>query len=342
MALLGRRRGNAAVLRDVQAFRDGLAQDEGRAPEQAETQDAPVANSAAPAARPTSGVRFTPPAPDPVAPAPQPAPKPRPAPAAPVDEDDDDDDDDDIQYRTDDNMEYDHVRDDAIAAMQAENAALRARLSSYEQSREDFDKFEKGKLIDKMIDEQGFDSISKDDARRLLNPILDGMRKQNAALGQALSAQYNNSVKQYQELTQKREKEQYNRFADKIRKKFPDLAKLQQTQAYVDIMTAPVAAGSDVTVGQLVAQEYKKKNYKYINNVLKQVRDRINSVPDISANAVVGGNAPSQGSGSTEARPLSDSEMSDLRFKLQNRQISRQEFSDALKRHREALRGNAE
>lgn len=333
MALLGRRRGNAAVLRDVQKFRDGLAQDEGRAPEQAETQDAP-------AARPTSGVRFTPPAPDPVAPAPQPAPKPRPQPAAPVDEDDDDDDD--IQYRTVDNMEYDRVRNDAIAAMQAENDALRARLSSYEQSREDFDKFEKDKLIDKMIDEQGFDSISKDDARRLLNPILDGMRKQNAALGQALSAQYNNSVKQYQEMTKKRDAEQYNHFANKIRKKFPDLAKLQQTQAYVDIMTAPVAAGSDVTVGQLVAQEYKKKNYKYINNVLKQVRDRINSVPDISANAVVGGNAPSQGSGSTEARPLSDSEMSDLRFKLQNRQISRQEFSDALKRHREALRGNAE
>lgn len=333
MALLGRRRGNAAVLRDVQKFRDGLAQDEGRAPEQAETQDAP-------AARPTSGVRFTPPAPDPVAPAPQPAPKPRPQPAAPVDEDDDDDDD--IQYRTVDNMEYDRVRNDAIAAMQAENDALRARLSFYEQSRDDFDKFEKDKLIDKMIDEQGFDSISKDDARRLLNPILDGMRKQNAALGQALSAQYNNSVKQYQEMTAKREKEQYNRFADKIRKKYPDLAKLQQTQAYVDVMTAPVAAGSDVTVGQLVAQEYKKKNYKYINNVLKQVRDRINSVPDISANAVVGGNAPSQGSGSTEARPLSDSEMSDLRFKLQNRQISRQEFSDALKRHREALRGNAE
>ena len=333
MALLGRRRGNAAVLRDVQKFRDGLARDEGRAPEQAETQDAP-------AARPTSGVRFTPPAPDPVAPAPQPAPKPRPQPAAPVDEDDDDDDD--IQYRTVDNMEYDRVRNDAIAAMQAENDALRARLSSYEQSREDFDKFEKDKLIDKMIDEQGFDSISKDDARRLLNPILDGMRKQNAALGQALSAQYSNSVKQYQEMTAKREKEQYNHFASKIRKKFPDLAKLQQTQAYVDVMRAPVAAGSDVTVGQLVAQEYKKKNYKYINNVLKQVRDRINSVPDISANAVVGGNAPSQGSGSTEARPLSDSEMSDLRFKLQNRQISRQEFSDALKRHREALRGNAE
>ena len=340
MALLGRRRGNAAVLRDVQKFRDGLAQDEGRAPEDVETQAAPVTGSAAPAARPTSGVRFTPPAPDPVAPAPQPAPKPRPQPAAPVDEDDDDDDD--IQYRTVDNMEYDRVRNDAIAAMQAENDALRARLSSYEQSREDFDKFEKDKLIDKMIDEQGFDSISKDDARRLLNPILDGMRKQNAALGQALSAQYNNSVKQYQEMTKKRDAEQYNHFADKIRKKFPDLAKLQQTQAYVDIMTAPVAAGSDVTVGQLVAQEYKKKNYKYINNVLKQVRDRINSVPDISANAVVGGNAPSQGSGSTEARPLSDSEMSDLRFKLQNRQISRQEFSDALKRHREALRGNAE
>lgn len=333
MALLGRRRGNAAVLRDVQKFRDGLAQDEGRAPEQAETQDAP-------AARPTSGVRFTPPAPDPVAPAPQPAPKPRPQPAAPVDEDDDDDDD--IQYRTVDNMEYDRVRNDAIAAMQAENDALRARLSSYEQSREDFDKFEKDKLIDKMIDEQGFDSISKDDARRLLNPILDGMRKQNAVLGQALSAQYSNSVKQYQEMTKKRDAEQYNHFANKIRKKFPDLAQLQQTQAYVDVMTAPVAAGSDVTVGQLVAQEYKKKNYKYINNVLKQVRDRINSVPDISANAVVGGNAPSQGSGSTEARPLSDSEMSDLRFKLQNRQISRQEFSDALKRHREALRGNAE
>ena len=333
MALLGRRRGNAAVLRDVQKFRDGLAQDEGRTPEGVETQDAP-------AARPTSGVRFTPPAPDPVAPAPQPAPKPRPQPAAPVDEDDDDDDD--IQYRTVDNMEYDRVRNDAIAAMQAENDALRARLSSYEQSREDFDKFEKDKLIDKMIDEQGFDSISKDDARRLLNPILDGMRKQNAALGQALSAQYNNSVKQYQEMTKKRDAEQYNHFADKIRKKFPDLAKLQQTQAYVDVMRAPVAAGSDVTVGQLVAQEYKKKNYKYINNVLKQVRDRINSVPDISANAVVGGNAPSQGSGSTEARPLSDSEMSDLRFKLQNRQISRQEFSDALKRHREALRGNAE
>ena len=340
MALLGRRRGNAAVLRDVQKFRDGLAQDEGRAPEQAETQAAPVANSAAPAARPTSGVRFTPPAPDPVAPAPQPAPKPRPQPAAPVDEDDDDDDD--IQYRTVDNMEYDRVRNDAIAAMQAENDALRARLSSYEQSREDFDKFEKDKLIDRMIDEQGFDSISKDDARRLLNPILDGMRKQNAALGQALSAQYNNSVKQYQEMAKKRDAEQYNHFANKIRKKYPDLAKLQQTQAYVDIMTAPVAAGSDITVGQLVAQEYKKKNYKYINNVLKQVRDRINSVPDISANAVVGGNAPSQGSGSTEARPLSDSEMSDLRFKLQNRQISRQEFSDALKRHREALRGNAE
>ena len=239
-------------------------------------------------------------------------------------------------------MEYDRVRNDAIAAMQAENDALRARLSSYEQSREDFDKFEKNKLIDKMIDEQGFDSISRDDAKRLLNPILDGMRKQNAVLGQALSAQYNNSVKQYQEMAKKRDAEQYSHFANKIRKKFPDLAKLQQTQAYVDVMRAPVAAGSDVTVGQLVAQEYKKKNYKYINNVLKQVRDRINSVPDISASAVIGGNAPSQGSGSMEAKPLSDSEMSDLRFKLQNRQISRQEFSDALKRHREALRGNAE
>ena len=250
MALLGRRRGNAAVLRDVQRFRDGLAQDEGRAPEQAETQDAP-------AARPTSGVRFNPPAPDPVAPAPQPAPKPRPQPAAPVDEDDDDDGD--IQYRTVDNMEYDRVRNDAIAAMQAENDALRARLSSYEQSREDFDKFEKDKLIDKMIDEQGFDSISKDDARRLLNPILDGMRKQNAALGQALSAQYNNSVKQYQEMTKKRDAEQYNHFADKIRKKFPDLAKLQQTQAYVDVMTAPVAAGSDVTVGSWSLRSTRKR-----------------------------------------------------------------------------------
>ena len=193
-------------------------------------------------------------------------------------------------------MEYDRVRNDAVAAMQAENDALRARLSSYEQSREDFDKFEKDKLIDKMIDEQGFDSISRDDAKRLLNPILDGMRKQNAALGQALSAQYNNSVKQYQEMAKKRDAEQYNHFANKIRKKFPDLAKLQQTQAYVDVMTAPVAAGSDVTVGQLVAQGgTRKKNYKYINNVLKQVRDRINSVPDISANAVVGGNAPVSG-----------------------------------------------
>ena len=335
MVLLGRRRGNAAVLRDVQKFRDGLAQDEGRAPADVETQ-------AAPAARPTSGVRFTPPAPDPVAPAPQPAPKPRPAPAAPVDEDDDDDDDEDIQYRTVDNMEYDHVRNDAIAAMQAENNALRARLSSYEQSRADFDKFEKDKLIDKMIDEQGFDSISKDDARRLLGPVFDGMRQQNAALGQALSAQYNNSVKQYKELAKKRDTEHYNRFADKIRKKFPDLPQLQETQAYVDVMRAPVAEGSDVTVGDLVVKEFYKRNYKYINNVLKQVRDRINSVPDISASAVIGGNAPSQGSGSMEAKPLSDSEMSDLRFKLQNRQISRQEFSDALKRHREALRGNAE
>lgn len=341
MALLGRRRGNAAVLRDVQAFRDGLARDEGRAPEQAETQAAPVANSAAPAARSTSGVRFNPPAPDPVAPAPQPAPKPRPAPAAPVDEDDDDDDED-IQYRTVDNMDYDRVRNDAIAAMQAENDALRARLSSYEQSRSDFDKYERDKYIDKMIDEQGFDSISRDDAKRLLGPVFDGMRQQNAALGQALSAQYNNSVKQYKELTRKRDTEHYNRFADKIRKKFPDLAQLQRTQAYVDVMRAPVAEGSDVTVGDLVAKEFQKRNYKYINNVLKQVRDRINSVPDISASAVIGGNAPSQGSGSMEAKPLSDSEMSDLRFKLQNRQISRQEFSDALKRHREALRGNAE
>ena len=334
MALMGRRGGNAAILRDVQKFRDGLARDEGRAPEDVETQ-------AAPAARPTSGVRFNPPAPDPVAPAPQPAPKPRPAPAAPVDEDDDDDDED-IQYRTVDNMEYDRVRNDAIAAMQAENDALRARLSSYEQSRSDFDKYERDKYIDKMIDEQGFDSISRDDAKRLLGPVFDGMRQQNAALGQALSAQYNNSVKQYKELTKKRDTEHYNRFADKIRKKFPDLAQLQKTQAYVDVMRAPVAEGSDVTVGDLVAKEYQKRNYKYINNVLKQARDRINSVPDISASAVIGGNAPSQGSGSMEAKPLSDSEMSDLRFKLQNRQISRKEFSDALKRHREALRGNAE
>ena len=196
--------------------------------------------------------------------------------------------------------------------------------------------------IDKMIDEQGFDSISRDDAKRLLGPVFDGMRQQNAALGQALSAQYSNSVKQYKELTKKRDTEHYNRFADKIRRKFPDLAQLQRTQAYVDVMRAPVAEGSDVTVGDLVAKEYQKRNYKYINNVLKQVRDRINSVPDISASAVIGGNAPSQGSGSMEAKPLSDSEMSDLRFKLQNRQISRKEFSDALKRHREALRGNAE
>ena len=92
-------------------------------------------------------------------------------------------------------------------------------------------------------------------------------------------------------------------------------------------------------IGQLVAAEYRQGNAEYIIDVLNRIKAGVQ--PDLADVASVSpASTTTTPSSNTAEKPgrLSPEELAELRFKVQSRQISRQEFRDIMEKHREAQR----
>lgn len=188
-----------------------------------------------------------------------------------------------------------------------------------------------------------FRTIDMEDAKKLLAPVIQTMRQQqsasNAEFQRRLSEQERALETRFKELD---DREHYDKLAKTkaaILAAHPDLEALQKTPEYQRTMASPIGGKSGVLIGQLVAAEYRQGNAEYIIDVLNRIKAGVQ--PDLADVASVSpASTTTTPSSNTAEKPgrLSPEELAELRFKVQSRQISRQEFRDIMEKHREAQR----
>ena len=181
-------------------------------------------------------------------------------------------------------------------------------------------------------------SINPDDARKLISPLLK--RLDNVQLENQKKLQEAQSAvdKRLAELDKRNNVNRSNQIYSQIMKAHPDLQELQKSKAYQDVMLSPVQPGSAVTVGELVTAELRNGNADYVIKVLDTVKQR-NTVPNINQIASVGASssvAGATGGVDNSGDRLTPEQISDLRYKVQIGEMSRDEFRQIMARHREA------
>lgn len=188
-----------------------------------------------------------------------------------------------------------------------------------------------------------FRTIDMEDAKKLLAPVIQTMRQQqnasNAEFQRRLSEQEKALETRFKELDDREHYSKLEKTKAAILAAHPDLEALQKTPEYQRTMASPIGGKSGVLVGQLVAAEYRQGNADYIIDVLNRIKAGVQ--PDLTDIASVSPASTTTAPGSnTTEKPgrLSPEELAELRFKVQSRQISRQEFRDIMEKHREAQR----
>ena len=234
-----------------------------------------------------------------------------------------------------------------LKAMREENAKLAKELEELRKAREsdnaslqELNKLREQQRVEEYLKslDGGLNSINGDDARKLVSPLLqqmDSVRKEGQKQLQEAREAFDKRLSEYDK---KSAQDKSNQLYSKIMKAHPDLQQLQRSQAYDDVMTSPVQAGSAITVGELVAAELKNGNADYIIKVLDTVKART-ATPDISSVASVSAGTPASAGASGEDHSsdiLTPEQIADLRFKAQTGEISRDEFRQAMARSREA------
>lgn len=234
----------------------------------------------------------------------------------------------------------------ALRSAQEENAALRKEIDDLRKQREsdqaslaEYNKLKEQQEIDNYLSgTEKLNTIDADDARKLLSPLIKTIKSEQASTQERFRKEREALDQRFNELTQ-RERELTRRKAyDTILKAYPDMAEIQRNKAYQDVMSSPIAPGSDILVGTMVARDLQLGKTDYVMNVLKTIKDRM-AVPDLTAVASVG-------SSSTPAAPAPDKssdlltpeQLADLKFAFQNRQITREQYHERLAKHREASR----
>lgn len=233
---------------------------------------------------------------------------------------------------------------DESAELRSEIESLRKQLEEQRALNDKYQSYQDNDLVDQYIAQNGaeFNSISRDDAKRLLTPMIGAFRKTTDAFNSQLKAQQDIIDKRFGKIDQDKIIAGYERTRRALLKAHPDLEQLQNTDAYKEIMLSPVAGNSNLLVGQLVASEFKRGNTDYINSVLDQVKAKLqtpdlNQVATVSANAPVGSAAPvAETSGK-----LTPDQIAQYRFMVQNREMTRDEFREIMSKHREAERRTA-
>lgn len=233
---------------------------------------------------------------------------------------------------------------DESSELKSEIEALREQLAAQKALNAKYQSYQDSDYVDQYIAQNGaeFTSISREDAKRLLTPMVGAFRKQSEAFNNQLKAQQDIIDKRFGRIDQDKVIAGYERTRNALLKAHPDLEQLQNTDAYKEVMLSPVAGNSNLLVGQLVASEYKKGNADYINSVLDQVKAKLqtpdlNQVATVSAGSPVGSAAPAV----EQSGKLTPDQIAQYRFMVQNREITREEFRDIMAKHREAERRTA-
>ena len=217
-----------------------------------------------------------------------------------------------------------------VQTMQAEAAQHQAKAAD--------------RFIDDYLDREGdaFVSIDREDARRLLKPMYQAFREEFGKRAQQTEETvrgFTESVQQRLDGMQQREEaEHMARAREAVMRAHPDLAELQNTDAYRRVMLTPVGGNANVLLGNVVASEFQKGNAEYVNQVLDQIRaeagrDAPRPLADI---------ASVSGSGTVTAPALPDndnstmdlSQLEQLKADFQTGKVSRKEFREAMRRYR--------
>ncbi len=228
--------------------------------------------------------------------------------------------------------------DELIAALESRNQQYADMQQQYEQIRGYQDDADFSTLLDTVdFSDTGMD---KESARKLLAPVVKGLRGKAAADVAALQQQNKAMQQQFDQRLAQFEQREYNRQRDAMYRKIltahPDLQQLQNTDAYRAVMLSPVAGNAGITVGQVVAAEYNNGNADYIIDVLNQVRSRTQQPIDGMLGVAPSGvpTAPTEPSDGNEV--LTPEQLADLRYQFTTRAISREEYKARLAKHRQA------
>lgn len=234
-----------------------------------------------------------------------------------------------------------------LTKAQEENARLLKEVEELRKAREsdkamldEYNKLKEQQELDKYLNgTEQLSSISADDARKLLSPVLRSVRTENENMRAQIAKDRADLDKRFSELDKREQAMNERRTYDAIMKAHPDLAEIQKSKAYSDIMTSPIGSGSGMNIGTMVAVELKRGNSEYVINVLNEVKKRM-STPDLASMATVSSSAPSVGTPApdTSGDILTDAQIAELRYQMQTKQISREEFREKIQKHREASR----
>lgn len=236
--------------------------------------------------------------------------------------------------------------DPELKSAQEENAKLQKELEELRKARENDAQSlqelqqlrDKKQIDDYLAGMSDLGSINPDDARKLISPLLK--RLDNVQLENQKKLQEAQSAvdKRLAELDKRNNVNRSNQIYSQIMKAHPDLQELQKSKAYQDVMLSPVQPGSAITVGELVTAELRNGNADYVIKVLDTVKQR-NTVPNINQIASVGASssvAGATGGVDNSGDRLTPEQISDLRYKVQIGEMSRDEFRQIMARHREA------
>ena len=200
--------------------------------------------------------------------------------------------------------------------------------------------------LDTLLQSTGneFTSIDKEDAKKLLAPVINNMRKQYTQSNQQVESRMQTLEaelhKQVAQIKEHERLERLGRTRDAILKAHPDLEQLQKSPAYQQMMMSPIGDNSGILIGQVVAAEYQQGNADYIISVLNKIKQN-SAQNDINAIASVSPSSATPTPVSTdpaEGNRLTPEQISEYKFKVQTGQMSRNEFRDIMKKHREAQR----
>lgn len=188
-----------------------------------------------------------------------------------------------------------------------------------------------------------FRSIDMDDAKKLLAPVIQTMRQQqsasNAEFQRKLAEQEETLKSRFKELDDREHYSKLEKTKAAILAAHPDLEQLQKTPEYQRTMASPIGGKSGVLIGQLVAAEYRQGNAEYIIDVLNRIKAGVQTdLSDVASVSPASTTTAPSAAGSDKSGRLTPEELAELRFKVQSRQISRQEFREIMEKHREAQR----
>lgn len=178
-------------------------------------------------------------------------------------------------------------------------------------------------------------TISADDARRLVTPLIERSNNDIANLTKQISDVRDSVSREFSERDSQASARKQAAAWKKVGDAFPDLKAIQETAAYREVMSQPIGAGVGITVGTLVATELKKGNADYALDVLKNIKARATgnsaNVADIAS---VNISTPAGGYAGQSDTTMSLEDLAQLNYLYKTKQIDRKTFIERRQKYR--------